>query len=184
LEIRFVAPLYYPWAKEISAVIYKDFLTKEELAALLSPEELDAFKAEQYSRQDHELMLSPAHLLLAIRELEDTVMRLTERVEYLEGQAVQHQTAPAPPEYMQMNEVDSEPGYEPDATANEGIPDLPEPITPTIPELLPEARSEPVTESTPEIEMGQTNSVLPSSSISRAERHRERKPSFLSKLLK
>jgi hypothetical protein len=188
----------YPWVREITSVMYKDFLTKEELEALLSPEELDAFKTEQHSRLDHELMLSPAHLLLAIRELEDIVMRLTQRVEYLEGHGAQHQTESAlepvyvqnqteaapEPVYQQDNEVDSEPGYELDAASNESIPDLHELITQTMPELLPEATPETIIESTPKIENGQAISVPPSSLISRAERHRERKPSLLSKLLK
>jgi hypothetical protein len=165
--------------------MYKDFLTLEELEALLSPEELDAFKTEQHSRQDHELMLSPAHLLLAIRELEDIVVRLTERVEHLEGQAEQHHTESAPePVYKQSNEVDLSPEDELDATANESIPDLPELMTQTMPELLPEATSETIIESTPKIDNGQAISAPPGSLISRAERHRERKPSLLSKLLK
>ena len=67
-------------------MMYSNILSKEELEALLTPEELEVFKAEQMGTVEHELMLSPAHLLLALRELEDTVERLTARVEQLEDQ--------------------------------------------------------------------------------------------------
>jgi hypothetical protein len=67
-------------------MMYSNILSKEELEALLTPEELEVFIAEQQGTVEHELMLSPAHLLLALRELEDTVGRLTARVEQLENQ--------------------------------------------------------------------------------------------------
>jgi hypothetical protein len=67
-------------------MMYSNILSKEELEALLTPEELEVFRDEQQGTVKHELMLSPAHLLLALRELEDTVGRLTARVEQLEEQ--------------------------------------------------------------------------------------------------
>ncbi len=63
-------------------MMYNNLLSKEELEALLTPKELEVFVGEQQGRQEHELRLSPAHLL--IRELEDIVGRLTARVEHLE----------------------------------------------------------------------------------------------------
>jgi hypothetical protein len=164
--------------------MYKDILTKEELEALLSTEELDVFKEEQQSRVEHELMLSPAHLLLAIRELEETVMRLTARVSYLEGQAVQHQTIAPGPESVQVDEDEPVHGYDLDIRAEERNPDLSELIAQTMPDAVPEAVVKQITETTPKIEIPQTPPTSASSLISRAERHREHKPSFLSKLLK
>jgi hypothetical protein len=82
-------------------MISNDILTEEELEALLTPEELEAFKAEQHNSLQHELMLSPAHLLLAFRELEDTVGRLTTRVQQLELQLVQ-KTDQLEPEILQV----------------------------------------------------------------------------------
>ncbi|QGQ98523.1 hypothetical protein EHS13_28410 [Paenibacillus psychroresistens] len=67
-------------------MMYSNILSKEELEALLTPEELEVFKTEQQDTVEHELMLNPAHLLLALRELEDTVGRLTARVGQLEDQ--------------------------------------------------------------------------------------------------
>lgn len=70
-------------------MLYNSILTEEELEALLAPEELEAYKAERYSGTEQELMLNPAHLLLAIRELEEKVVRMFGRVGQLEEEVSQ-----------------------------------------------------------------------------------------------
>ena len=78
--------------------MFNNILTEDELEALLAPEELEAYKAERYSGTEQELMLNPAHLLLAIRELEEKVVRIFGRVGQLEEEVSQlKQAAQAKP---------------------------------------------------------------------------------------
>jgi hypothetical protein len=171
---------------------YNDILSQEELEALLTPEEVETFKAEQQSRLELELMLSPAHLLLAVRELGDTVARLTARVQQLE-----YQLEPKPqifePEVLQVNnqaihsamenievftavtqiESDIEEVLMPEITAMEMSMLLSNDV------ILVDSAIDPLTEH------GIFNvHTQEKGLISRSIRHRERKPSLLSKLLK
>jgi hypothetical protein len=75
-------------------MMFNNILSKAELDALLTPEELQVFKAEQQDMLEHEIMLSPAHLLMALRELDNKVGRLTERVQQLEQQLVHNLIEP------------------------------------------------------------------------------------------
>lgn len=206
-------------------MIDNSILTKEELEALLTPEELEAYIAEQDGQLEHELMLNPAHLLLALRELEDTVVRLTTRVEQLENQLVQK---PMPVPGYDASIVSDDAALKEDLSAEEAVTYI-EPLEPFIesfiePHIVPletqpdspikshiDHQVEPLEEgikssdvSDMELAMLLSNVAaaldesdpspnesahsIPSSEepslISRSARHRERKPSLLSKLLK
>jgi hypothetical protein len=172
---------------------YNNILSQEELEALLTPEELEAFKAEQQSRLEHELMLSPAHLLLAVRELGDTVSRLTGRVQQLEYQLAQKPPIFEPEvlkvvnqvietalfEMPMMNleaaqkEIEAEEGLEPGITSVEMSMLLSNDVIVT--DTAIDHRIEHQIYPTP------TNGE---GLLSRTVRHRERKPSLISKLLK
>lgn len=86
-------------------MMFNNILSKEELDALLTSGELEVFKAEQQDYLDHELTLSPAHLLIALRELESTVRRLTNRVQQLEQQLGLNPIQPEPEIPQVVNQV-------------------------------------------------------------------------------
>jgi hypothetical protein len=171
-------------------MIYNDILSQEELEALLTPEELETFKAEQQSQLEHELTLSPAHLLLAVRELGDTVARLTARVQQLESQLAQR-PAIFEPEVLQVvnqvietalfempimhlegNSLTAVSIYEEDPAALENIEVTSDVIV--TEEVLPIPTEHEAVNVPAKVE----------GLISRSVRHRERKPSLISKLLK
>jgi hypothetical protein len=129
-----------------------NILSEEELEALLTPEELEVLKAEPQDQLEHELILSPTRLLLAIRELEAVVLRLSARVEQLEQQQM------LPSRSLILIEKPALP--EPAAITEDGLF-----------ELKVEAAADGYKQ--------QEDSL-----ISRADRHRARKTSILSKLLK
>jgi hypothetical protein len=152
--------------------MYNSILTKEELEALLTMEELEVFIAEQEGQLEHELMLSPAHLLLALRELEETVVRLTSRVEHLENQLDQK------PAGFEESLISDEAELEEEFTAEEAVTYI-EPLTEGI-----ESSDDSDMERVILLSAHTTSSSQVPSLISRSARHRERKPSILSKLLK
>jgi hypothetical protein len=193
-------------------------LTNEELEALLTPEELEAYTAEQEGQLEHELMLSPAHLLLALRELEDTVTRLTTRVDQLENQLAQKplvidaslesDDAALKAEISEEEAVTYIEPLEPFVESN--IDPYVEPIEAQIESHI-ELQADSLTLGDQSLEVSNMEQAmlisdvataldeadpLPSESahsipssiepslISRSARHRERKPSLLSKLLK
>jgi hypothetical protein len=213
---------------------YNDILSQDELEALLTPEELEAFRAEQQSHLEHEIMLSPAHLLLAVRELGDTVARLTTRVEQLEQQLyekpliIKPDGLPMPmvdqelhndffeSPLMQSNSLTAVSLQEEDDDKQDNIVEIEYPELEDIEEIIPAADLEdsissesllpeitPMersmllsNEDTVEHDIINTNaqeiSLTPVAEIaevqegliSRSARHRERKPSLLSKLLR
>jgi hypothetical protein len=175
-------------------MLYSNILSKDELEALLTPEELEVYIAEQQGRLEHELTLSPAHLLLALRELEDTVERLTARVMQLENQL----TVKPQPQELEITELEEiaiaenyiETQIEPDTELQV------EPIAVEEIENSAVIESERTTllaidtdagvevDQIPEVSAYSIPSPQEVSLISRSARHRERKPSLLSKLLK
>jgi hypothetical protein len=177
-------------------MISNDILTKEELEALLTPEEFEAFKAEQNNRLEHELMLSPAHLLLALRELEDTIGRLTTRVQQLEQQLVQKTVQLEPENLLTVNQVIETALFE------KPLFELDSRSIPLVSEEIYEAEVVQITQEemsmllfndtvlsdeSADVPSETLRSAAPaqeSNLISRSARHRERKPSILSKLLK
>jgi hypothetical protein len=210
-------------------MIDNSILTKEELEALLTPEELLAYIAEQEDQLEHELMLSPAHLLLALRELEDTVVRLTTRVEQLEYQSAQK---PIQVAGFDASIVSDDAALKEELSAEEAVTYI-EPLEPFIESFI-ESQAEPLesqqdspimphidqnielqaepleeaiknsdvsdmelamllsnvaaaldeAEPSPNESVHSTPSLEEPSLISRSARHRDRKPSLLSKLLK
>jgi hypothetical protein len=228
----FRAPLYCSTGcviqiRELTSMLYSNILSKEELEALLTPDELEVFIAEQQDRLEHELTLSPAHLLLALRELEDTVGRLTARVEQLEYQLAQ-KPSQLDPEILQVVNQDIETalfempimGLEDnlilDVTKLEEVepyieiqiePHIDLQMEPNVEEIEEIENIENIENSeafergesmllanemdtiveVDQISAASANSIpspQESSLISRSTRHRERKSSFLSKLLK
>jgi hypothetical protein len=192
-------------------MLYSNILSKDELEALLAPEELEVFKGEQQDRVEHELMLSPAHLLLALRELEDTVGRLTARIEQLEYQLAQKPSQLEPEILQVVNQVietelaEVEPYIE-----SQNKPQIDLLMEPKVEEIENIENIENIeeienseaferersmllaneTDTIVEVDQisGASANSIPSpqefSLISRSARHRERKPSFMSKLLK
>jgi len=86
---------------------YNTILSKAELDALLTPEELEIFNMEQEDSLEHEIMLNPAHLLRALRELDNKVGRLTERVRQLEQQLGDDSIEPEPEIQQLTDQLDS-----------------------------------------------------------------------------
>ncbi|MDB5055189.1 MAG: hypothetical protein JWM44_3239 [Bacilli bacterium] len=128
-------------------MVNDEILSKEELEALLTPEELEAFKMEQKIQLEREHMLNPGYLLIALHELNETVARLNTRVEYLENQ---------------LNKANDQESYK-------YAVEEPTKALPSIQEEHAETLSMPSEES---------------HLISRLDRHRDRKKSLISKLLK
>jgi hypothetical protein len=175
-------------------MLYSNILSKDELEALLAPKELEVFIAEQKSRLEHELTLSPAHLLLALRELEDTVERLTARVMQLENQlTVKPQQLV--PEITELEEIAITENY----IETHIEPDIEHQMEPTVVEeiensevsesersilLAKDTETSVEVNQIPEASAYAFPSPQESSLISRSARHRERKPSLISKLLK
>jgi hypothetical protein len=183
-------------------MIFNNILSKEELEALLTPEELEVFKAEQQDLLEHEIMLSPAHLLMGLRELERTVGRLTERVQQLELQLVPKTLL------LESNQDEATDELEPYIDEPYLVESYTEPLNNSYLEIQAEQEQEQEpeseSESEPNIEEMENSALVnvellePSLSevassssspeetklISRSARHRERKPSIFGRLLK
>ena len=175
-------------------MIFNNILSKEELEALLSTEELEVFKAEQQDLLEHEIMLSPAHLLMGLRELERTVGRLTERVQELELQLISKTLL------LETNHDEATDELEPYIEEPYLVESYTEPLNNSYLEIQAEQEPEPE----PNIEEMENSAIVdvellePSLSevassssspeetklISRSARHRERKPSIFGRLLK